>query len=75
MKPGYRWAGLLGCTVLSLVIACKSASVVMNLPAQESAPAVTATAQPASSTAESADSAPGNRAPSLSHRTSYSACG
>jgi len=63
MKPGYRWAGLLGCTVLSLVIACKSASVVMNLPAQESAAAVTATGQPASPTAASVTPLPATEPP------------
>jgi hypothetical protein len=46
MRSGYRWAGLLSCTVLSLAIACKSASVVMNLPTQVSPPAVTETAGP-----------------------------
>jgi len=41
MRPGFRWASLLSCAILSLAIGCKTASIVMNLPTQESAPAVT----------------------------------
>jgi murein DD-endopeptidase MepM/ murein hydrolase activator NlpD len=47
MRSGYRWAGLLGCAVLSLAVACKSASVIMSLPTAVSAPVVTETAKEA----------------------------
>lgn len=54
MRSGYRWVRLLGCAALCLAIACKSASVVMNLPTQGSAPAVTEPLQLASPASPSA---------------------
>ena len=46
MRPGFWKIGLLGCAVLSLVIACKSAGVALDLPAQGSASPAADTAQP-----------------------------
>lgn len=50
MRPAYRWAGLLGCAALSVAIACKSASVVINLPTQGSTTLAAETTQPVSPT-------------------------
>jgi murein DD-endopeptidase MepM/ murein hydrolase activator NlpD len=72
MRPAYRWAGLLVCAALSLAVACKSASVVMNLPKQENAPAVTETVQPASPTPASATPLPATE-PSVSATLSTAA--
>jgi hypothetical protein len=63
MSSGYRWAGLLGCVILCLAIGCKSASVVMNLPTQESAPAVIEPALPASPTPPSVTPLPATEEP------------
>jgi murein DD-endopeptidase MepM/ murein hydrolase activator NlpD len=63
MSSGYRLAGLLGCAVLCIALGCKSASLVMNLPTQVSAPAVIEPVQPASPTAPVATSLPATEPP------------
>ncbi len=50
MRPGFWKTGLLGCVVLSLAVACKSASAVLDLPTPGSASPVAETALPAAPT-------------------------